>query len=658
MSNYLCKLRIADCFTGATPREILTQFRLNDPDCLLTDQDIYNLKKKLRKNRLDVYTSTQALLRALHRDRWFVKVDLRKKTKEVKKLFFIHKSMLEILCKNPEVLIMDCTYKTNKYHMPLLTICGVTVLGTTFIVGFAFIEKENKNYYDWILYHLKQLYASLGLTCSRVIATDRDLALMEAIDHRFPAFATTYNEGTRQVLCLWHLHRNVAKNCKASFPTDEEWEAFLTAWHIVIYAITYDAYLAVWTELVTTYYEHHREDIDYLCSIWLEPWKDRLCKYHTNEIRHYGTTTTSRAEDIHRVLKSNLKFSTGDLMTVIDRIEMMLINQLKKHRKDLGKTKRSTPFDFRHIWKIHDQFKRLKSATKKNSLPPCTEAFTKTMGLPCSHLIEARIDAVDGGLGRILLSDVDTHWWFKKPDSGIIPTADFVSDHPAINEALAEPLEAVEDVLDIDLNSDQPLPSIDDIIRDLQASNRVQRPPPDSPEAAAKLIDDDIDLLDVNEPRIVKTKGRSVEAKNRKSTMTRAEKAKTKSTKRDLSGFEHIDAIIKVSRGGKRNVDRGGRGKARSKKQKKPEDNSVAAMDADIQPFNKEMDEIHKDIKRIITRQTARKTTEGVTEASAASIAIRATAKEIIQVSDDGEFDADGGGNADSNNNWMYDRGD
>ena len=305
---------------------------------------------------------------------------------------------------------------------------------------------------------------------------------MEAIDHRFPAFATTHNEGTRQVLCLWHLHRNVAKNCKASFPTNEEWEASLTAWHIVIYAITYDAYLAAWTELVTTYYEHHREDIDKLCSTWLEPWKDRLCKYHTNEIRHYGTTTTSRAEGIHRVLKSNLKFSTGDSMTVIDRIEVMLINQLKKHRKDLGKAKRSTSFDFGHtvfqnligrvtphaIWKIHDQFKRLKSATKVNPLPPCTEAFTKTMGLPCSHLIEAKMDAVDGGLGRILLSDVDTHWRFKKPDSGIIPTADFVSDHPAINEALAEPLEAVEDVLDIDLNLDQSLLSIDDIIRDLR----------------------------------------------------------------------------------------------------------------------------------------------------------------------------------------------
>lgn len=37
---------------------------------------------------------------------------------------------------------------------------------------------------------------------------------------------------------------------------------------------------------------------------------------------------------------------------------------------------------------------------------------------------------------------------------------------------------------------------------------------------------------------------------------------------------------------------------------------------------------------------------------------IKATTKEVIQVSDDGEFDANDGGDADSDDDWMYDRGD
>jgi len=340
-----------------------------------------------------------------------------------------------------------------------------------------------------------------------------------------------------------------------------------------------------------------------------------------------------------RVLKTNLKFSTGDLLTVVDRIEVMLINQLKKHRKDLGKAKRSTPYDFQHtifrnligrvtphaIWMIHAQFQRLKRATKKDPLPACTEVFTKTIGLPCSHVIKTRMEAVKDGLGRILIADIDPHWCFKKPDSGLESTMDFTSDIQAIEEALAEPLESMED----DVDADQSLPSINDIIRGIEAGNVLERLASDSSEPAAELIDEDIDLLDINEPRVVKAKGRPIGAKNKKGTMTRTEKAKAKSTRRDLSGFEHIDVAIKASRDGKGAVGRGDRrDKARRRKQKGPEAGTVAAMDANIKAFNEEMKEIHEDIRGIITRQTARKATKEATTtstASATSAIIKAT---------------------------------
>lgn len=208
--------------------------------------------------------------------------------------------------------------------MPLLTIVGHTAIGSTFIVGFAFMEKETQEYYEWILYHLQMLYASLGLAPPRVIATDRDLALIEAIESRFPKPATR------------HVHRNVAKNCKASFATDEEWEAFLTAWHAVIYASSTADLQAVWKSLVTEYSENHYEDVVYIYTTWLEPWQTRLCKAYTNEIMHFGTTTTSRVEGTHRVLKANLKCSTGDLMAVVDGIETMLMNQRKDYKTRLA----------------------------------------------------------------------------------------------------------------------------------------------------------------------------------------------------------------------------------------------------------------------------------------------------------------------------------
>ena len=42
---------------------------------------------------------------------------------------------------------------------------------------------------------------------------------------------------------------------------------------------------------------------------------------------------------MHRVLKSMIKFSTSDLMIVVDDIEIMIMNQLMIYRIDIEKEK-------------------------------------------------------------------------------------------------------------------------------------------------------------------------------------------------------------------------------------------------------------------------------------------------------------------------------
>ena len=41
---------------------------------------------------------------------------------------------------------MDCTYKTNRYKMPLLDIVGVTALNTSFHVGFCFVDADRSQF--------------------------------------------------------------------------------------------------------------------------------------------------------------------------------------------------------------------------------------------------------------------------------------------------------------------------------------------------------------------------------------------------------------------------------------------------------------------------------------------------------------------------------
>ena len=54
----------------------------------------------------------------------------------------ISKKFLECF---PEVLVIDCTYKTNRYKLPLLGIVGQTNTNSTLYTGFGLLAAEMKS---------------------------------------------------------------------------------------------------------------------------------------------------------------------------------------------------------------------------------------------------------------------------------------------------------------------------------------------------------------------------------------------------------------------------------------------------------------------------------------------------------------------------------
>ena len=62
-------------------------------------------------------------------------------------MFFIKKTLEKLLKTNPKVLIMNPTYKTNRYKLPLLIISEVTTLNTSFYIAFGFILHETADDY-------------------------------------------------------------------------------------------------------------------------------------------------------------------------------------------------------------------------------------------------------------------------------------------------------------------------------------------------------------------------------------------------------------------------------------------------------------------------------------------------------------------------------
>lgn len=95
---------------------------------------------------------------------------------------------------------MDCTYKTNRLAMPLLNIVGITSTYQSFNAGFALLPDEQESSYIWALRQFSFVVSPSA------IATDRELALMNAIMNVFPECVN--------LICIWHINKNVLANCK------------------------------------------------------------------------------------------------------------------------------------------------------------------------------------------------------------------------------------------------------------------------------------------------------------------------------------------------------------------------------------------------------------------------------------------------------------
>ena len=178
---------------GSTPKQILNGLLQRDPFLPLKERDLYNIKSDIRKANLQGLTPIQALLQKLKENPDFYSKTLLDKNNKVIGLFFSYKSSQHLLRANSEVLIMDCTYKTNKFRMPLFDIVGIDCLQRTFYAGFCFLAREDQEHFEFALASLQDLLHFLGRPPPQTLITDKDWALMAAL-------AVVFSD-TRYLLC-------------------------------------------------------------------------------------------------------------------------------------------------------------------------------------------------------------------------------------------------------------------------------------------------------------------------------------------------------------------------------------------------------------------------------------------------------------------------
>ncbi|XP_074265911.1 protein FAR1-RELATED SEQUENCE 5-like [Silene latifolia] len=169
--------------------------------------------------------------------------------KEIDKLthvFMAHPEAVKMFRSYYYVVLIDSTYKTNEYRLPLVEMVGVTPVGKSFVIAYALVKHESENGYLWVLRKLKALLNDV--VQPNAIVTDCEAGLLNAIPTVFP--------DSSHLLCLWHIYSNVETKA-LDITGQDSWAKHITCnlFEAVVEAETEDKFNVAWGNLARSEYE-------------------------------------------------------------------------------------------------------------------------------------------------------------------------------------------------------------------------------------------------------------------------------------------------------------------------------------------------------------------------------------------------------------------
>ena len=167
--------------------------------------------------------------------------------------------------------------------MPFFEIIGVVSTWKNFNIAGAFLAHENEESYVWAIEQLEKLFILVERE-PICLVTDREKALMNAIDHIFPK--------AKVHLCRRHIRTNIDDYAKKRVG-HERGKIFSSACMSLFreeFEPEYDAHL----RKLELNWEKHPQLVQYLKRSWLNPYKERIVSVWTNSYFSLGTTTTNR----------------------------------------------------------------------------------------------------------------------------------------------------------------------------------------------------------------------------------------------------------------------------------------------------------------------------------------------------------------------------
>jgi len=170
---------------GVRPGASIAILREADRDCPIIAKDIQNLHQQAHTAQLGYDGKVEYLFKQLDNLGywWKFRAD---GEHNLDALLLVNRDCFNFFKRYPDVLLVDCTYKTNAYNIPLLSIIGHSGNNKAIHFGYALIQGQDERSFRWIVDNLRALLEEEHILNELdLILVDREQACINAIGVSF-----------------------------------------------------------------------------------------------------------------------------------------------------------------------------------------------------------------------------------------------------------------------------------------------------------------------------------------------------------------------------------------------------------------------------------------------------------------------------------------
>ena len=140
------------------PKEVLTTLKQRNKENKSTFSTIYNAQQKFRGTKTEGRSAMQQVMHLLYENGYIEWQNTNAENDEVLDLFWANPESIKLAKCFPTIMMLDCTYKTNRFKHPLLEIVGVAIHKPINLCWLAFLTAEKEENFIWVLERLKDVF--------------------------------------------------------------------------------------------------------------------------------------------------------------------------------------------------------------------------------------------------------------------------------------------------------------------------------------------------------------------------------------------------------------------------------------------------------------------------------------------------------------------